>query len=257
MARTLDQIIPVIQPMVTAKLMSEPFFSSIAIFAIREKQISSQIIKSLAGMGGNVQGQTGKKSGATIEILMPEFGSPRPDAPGPTTTVEQRFRVKTQETINLGVHGTGITPEAIAGRIAQTFHKFFFGDQHLNGFYAAPDYYRRIHSGYDATTGDMNPFVTIEVTLNATLQPDAIPQTNQPQITQPGGDGTAVVLTDTQPGGGSNMYYATGYGQFPGPGNAAAVLYTSPFTVPSGTILSVAAWNGTLAGSMVLTATIT
>jgi hypothetical protein len=253
MSTTLDLIIPVIQPMVVAKLNSEPFFATIAIFAVKEKQISSQILKSLGGTGGNVQGQSGKKSGATIEVLMPEFGAPKPDSPGPTTTVEQRFRVKTQETVNLGAYGSKITPEAMAGRIAQTFHKFFFGDKHLAGFYAAPDYYRRIHSGYDATTGDLNPFVTIEVTLNATLVPDELPQTNQPGVSCPA---ETVTLTDTQPGGGSALYYATGYGQFPGPGNPGATLYTVPFTVASGTVVNVAAYNPPLCGSMVASFTV-
>ena len=63
---TLSDIIPTLQPMIAAKLNSEPFFSQIAIFAIEEKDITSQISSALAGWGGNVQGQTGKKAGMIL-----------------------------------------------------------------------------------------------------------------------------------------------------------------------------------------------
>ena len=243
---TLSDIIPTLQPMIAAKLNSEPFFSQIAIFAIEEKDITSQISSALAGWGGNVQGQTGKKAGATIEILMPEFSSHLPDSPGPTTVIEQRFWVKTNKTVNFGANGVGIKPEAIAGRIAQSFHKFSFGDKkRMNGFYTPPDFYRRLHPGYEPT-GDLKPIVCIEVTLNALLQPDELPQTMQPTISSPA---QTFTLADTQPGGGSALYYAVGYGQFPGPGNPAAIRYAAPVTVPSGAIVNFAAYNPPNVGS--------
>jgi hypothetical protein len=255
MTYTLSDLIPLLQPMVTAKLNSEPFFSPIAIFAIEERDISSQVASSLAGYGGNVQGQTGKKAGATIEVLMPELSSRLPDSPGPTTIIDQKFHVKTNSTINFGAsgNGVGIKPEAIAARIAQTFHKFSFGDtKHFNGFYAPDDYYRRLHPGYD-NTGDLKPLVVIEVTIQAILQPDELAQTSQPTISAPE---QTVTLTDTQSGGGSAIYYALGYGQFPGTGNPNAILYSAPFTVPSGTVVNVAAYNPPNVGSQVQTVTI-
>ena len=75
----------------------------------------------------------------------------------------------------------------------------------------------------------------------------------QPTISSPA---QTFTLADTQPGGGSALYYAVGYGQFPGPGNPAAIRYAAPVTVPSGAIVNFAAYNPPNVGSQVQTVTI-
>jgi hypothetical protein len=64
-----------------------------------------------------------------------------------------------------------------------------------------------------------------------------------------------VSLADRQPGGGSTIYYSTD-GSFPGSGNPNAIIYTTPFTVASGTIVRTAAYYPGLQGSMVDTFTV-
>jgi hypothetical protein len=249
---TLAETIELIQPACFYKLLSEAWFNNIAIWMVREKRIDSQTLNSLKGLGGIVRAD-GKqtKGGATIEVLMPELDNGLPDSPGPTSTVNQVFLVKTMDLVNLGAYGVGLSCEQIAGQIAQTFHDFVLGVPRMGSLYAAQSFYRRIHSGFE-DNGDLKPFVTLEVTLNATLVPDAIAQTAQPAISAPE---QTVTLTDEQPGGGSAIYYTTD-GSFPGPGNAAATLYTIPFTVSSGTPVCAASYYAGLAGSNVHAAVI-
>ena len=111
----------------------------------------------------------------------------------------------------------------------------------MQGFYAAPAFYKYIDAGAD------KPFVAIQVVLHATFVLTALQRTVAPAAAAAA---QTVTLTDQQPGGGSTVYYTTD-GSFPGSGNANAIQYTTPFTVTSGTIVRTAAYNGTLQGSMV------
>ena len=49
---TLAQIAPLIQPACYAKLLSEVFFSNIAIFPIKEKRLDSEVFQALQGIAG-------------------------------------------------------------------------------------------------------------------------------------------------------------------------------------------------------------
>jgi hypothetical protein len=97
------------------------------------------------------------------------------------------------------------------------------------------------------------PFIAVAVTLQATFALTALARTLAPAASAVA---ETVTLTDQQPGGGSTLYYTTD-GSFPGAGNLAATSYSTPFTVTSGAIVRVAAYNGTLQGSMVDTFTVT
>jgi hypothetical protein len=224
-----------VQPDVYNKLLSEAYFANIAVFAIREKRLDTEVNRALSGL----QGRNGK-GGATIEVLMPTLKTALPDSAGPVCILEQRFVVKEQPTVNLGANGTGLTCEQIAVNLAQTFQLFFLGGP-MQGFYAAPSFYKYIEEGSD------KPFVAIQVVLNATFVLTTLQRT-----LAPGAEAAAqtVALTDEQPGGGSAIYYTTD-GSFPGSGNPNAIRYTTPFTVASGTTVRTAAYNGTLQGSMV------
>jgi hypothetical protein len=230
-----------VQPDVYNKLLSEGYFANIAIFAVREKRLDTEVNRALSGL----QGRNGK-GGATIEVLMPTLKTALPDSAGPVCILEQRFVVKEQPTVNLGANGTGLTCEQIAVNLAQTFQLFFLGGP-MQGFYAAPAFYKYIEEGAD------NPFVAIQVVLNATFVLTALQRTPGPAAAAAA---QTVTLTDEQPGGGSTIYYTTD-GSFPGSGNPNAVQYTTPFTVDSGTTVRTAAYNGGLQGSMVDTFTVT
>jgi hypothetical protein len=238
---SLTSQIESVQPDVYYKLLSEPWFQNIAIFKIREKRLETEVNRALAGLAGR-----NGKGGASIEVLMPTLHSALADTAGPVCTLEQRFLVKEQPTVNQGANGTGLSVEQIAVNIAQTFQLFFLGGA-MQGFYTAPIFYE-----YVATTEDV-PFVPLLVTLQATFALTALTRTLVPAASAAA---ETVTLTDQQPGGGSAIYYATD-GSFPGAGNPAAVLYTTPFTVSSGTVVRTAAYNGALQGSMVDTFIVT
>jgi hypothetical protein len=230
-----------VQPDVYNKLLSEAYFANIAIFATREKRLDTEVNKALSGL----QSRNGK-SGATIEVLMPTLRTALPDTAGPVCVLEQKFIVKEQPTVNLGANGTGLTCEQIAVNLAQTFQLFFLGGP-MQGFYAAPSFYKYVEAGRD------KPFVAIQVELNATFVLTPLQRTAAPAAAAAA---QTVTLTDEQPGGGSAIYYTTD-GSFPGSGNPNAMEYTTPFTVASGTTVRTAAYNGALQGSMVDTFVVT
>jgi hypothetical protein len=224
-----------VQPDVYYKLLTEPWFQNIAVFQIRDKRLDSEVNRALAGLAGR-----NGKGGASLEVLMPALKSALPDTAGPVCTLEQKFLVKEQPTVNLGANGTGLSAEQIAVNIAQTFQLFFLGGA-MQGFYPAPTFYE-----YAATPPDAN-YVCLRVTLRATFALTALTRTVAPAASAAA---ETVTLTDQQPGGGSALYY-TADGSFPGSGNPNAILYTTPFTVASGTTVRAAAYQGALQGSMV------
>ncbi len=230
-----------VQPDVYYKLLSESWFGNIAIFKIRDKRLDTEVNRALSGLAGR-----NGKSGASIEILMPALKSALPDTAGPVCTLEQKFIVKEQPTVNRGANGTGLSVEQIAVNIAQTFQLFFLGGP-MQGFYTAPTFYEYV------TTPEDVPIVPLVVTLNATFALTALTRTFTPAASAAA---KMVTLTDQQPGGGSVFYYTTD-GSFPGAGNPNAIRYTTPFTVASGTVVRTAAYNGTLQGSMVDTFVVT
>jgi hypothetical protein len=224
-----------VQPDVYYKLLTEPWFANIAIFQIREKRLDSEVNRALAGLAGN-----NGKGGASIEVLMPSLKTALPDTAGPVCTLEQKFIVKEQPTVNQGANGTGLSVEQIAVNIAQTFQLFYLGGP-MQGFYAAPEFYK-----YQAVP-DEAAFIALAVTLHATFALTALARTAVPTASAAA---ETVTLTDQQPGGGSALYYTTD-GSFPGSGNPNALQYSTPFTVASGTIVRAAAYSGALQGSMV------
>jgi hypothetical protein len=224
-----------VQPDVYYKLLTEPWFEDIAIFKIRDKRLDSEVNRALAGLAGR-----NGKGGASIEVLMPVLKSALPDTAGPICTLEQKFLVKEQPAVNQGANGTGLSVEQIAVNIAQTFQLFYLGGP-MQGFYAGPEFYKY------QTLPDEVPFLAVAVTVQATFALTALTRTLAPAVSAAA---ETVTLTDQQPGGGSAIYYTTN-GSFPGAGNPAAILYTTPFSVASGTVVRTAAYNGTLQGSMV------
>ncbi len=84
---------------------------------------------------------------------MPTLRTAMPDTAGPVCILEQKFIVKEQPTVNLGANGTGLTCEQIAVNLAQTFQLFFLGGP-MQGFYAAPSFYKYVSGFGEAVRGD-------------------------------------------------------------------------------------------------------
>jgi len=232
---TLASQIESVQPDVYYKLLTEPWFQNIAIFKIRQKRLDTEVNRALAGLAGR-----NGKGGASIEVLMPALKSALSETAGPICTLEQKFIVKEQPTVNQGANGTGLSAEQIAVNLAQTFQLFFLGGP-MQGFYTAPTFYEYVVAPQDV------PYVALLVTLRATFALTALTRTLAPAVSAAA---ETVTLADQQPGAGSALYYTTD-GSFPGSGNPNAILYTSPFAVASGTLVRAAAYNGALQGSMV------
>jgi hypothetical protein len=225
--------IETIQPDLVAKLNSEPFFSDINVFAIREERVESEIKQALAG----TQPKAGK-IGAVVEVMMPMIRTPNKNAPGPIAELSQIIRVKENPTLNLGKNGTKKTAEAIALQILQLFHGFYLQGL-LQSLYPAPDAMEH--------NRDFWPMVTYDVKLGALFPLAPLAKLPMPGISSPA---QTVTLT-----GQGTIYYTTD-GTFPGPGNSAAHRFSAPFTVPSGTVVRTAVYDPAFAGSDILMATI-
>jgi hypothetical protein len=233
-----------IQPDVFNKLASEPYFAAISLFQIRKERFQSEIDEVLSSATFD-PGQSGKLPGATIEVLMPTIKTNLVNAPGPVVTLEQRLTVKENPSINLASGGVGLTAEEIAVEILQTLHQFYLGGIG-QALYPAP--------GAIVPNGDFPDLVAYDVVLQATfnLTPPArtgcpLPPTENSltlTFTAPASDPTATVYTTTD-------------GSFPGPGNATATAYSTPFAVAGGTVVRWAAYVSGKLGSSTGMATIT
>ena len=230
-----------VQPDVYNKLLSEAYFANIAIFAMREKRLDTEVNRALSGL----QGRNGK-GGATIEVLMPTLKTALPDTAGPVCILEQKFIVKEQPTVNLGANGTGLTCEQIAVNLAQTFQLFFLGGP-MQGFYAAPSFYKYMETGSD------KPFVAIQVVLNATFVLTALQRTAGARRGGRRADSDADGPTTRR----RQHDLLHDRREFSRKRERQCRSCTpTPFTVASGTIVRTAAYNGALQGSMVDTFTL-
>jgi hypothetical protein len=242
-------IIEQIQPRCFFKLLSEQFFSTINIFRLREKRLSTEKNQALKGLGGLRPGALG---GLTIDVPMPALRVPDPNAPGPVVIIEQRFITCEEPTLNMGPtgNGTGISSEQCAVAILQTFHQA--GDEFL-GLSWYPD--SRPYEPLPLEAG--RPFLGHKVTMLAKMKLTNLPKMPLPGITDDGNGN--ITLTDTSGlldnnGNPAKIYYTTD-GSFPGPGSTPAAtaylgagnggtakLYTGPFQVANGTNVQWAAY---------------
>ena len=244
----MSAVIEQIQPDAFNKLASEAYFSTISLFMIREERFQSKINEALSEDTFD-PGQSGKKPGVTIEVLMPMIRS-RPDlinGPGPVVMVEQRFIVKENPQINLATGGVGLTAEEVCVQILQTFHLFqALGNS--QAFYPAPECIVPNH--------DFEHLVAYDVVLMAVLDLEQIQQTGTPSLAE--NSPLQVTLTNAASDPDAAIYYTID-GSFPGPGNSTAIEYTEPFTVAADTLVRWAAYGiasgelGSICGSATIT----
>ena len=233
-----------IQPDVFAKLAGEPFFAAISLFQIRRARYQSEIDEALSSATFD-PGQAGKLPGATIEVLMPLIKTNLVNAPGPVVTLEQRLTVKENPSINLAEGGVNLTAEEIAVEILQTLHQFYLGGI-CQALYPAPEAI--------LPNPHFPGLVAYDVILQATFNLTPPARTGCPLPPAESGLVLTFSALATDPGA---SIYTTIDGSFPGPGNAAAVLYTAPFAVASGTIIRWAAYAPGKLGSSTGMATVT
>jgi hypothetical protein len=233
-----------IQPDIFDKLASEPYFAAISLFQIRKERFQSEIDEALSSATFD-PGQSGKLPGATIEVLMPMIKTNLVNAPGPVVTLEQRLIVKENPTINLAAGGVNLTAEQIAVEILQTLHQFYLGGI-CQALYPAP---KAI-----VPNDDFPDLAAYDVILQATFNLTPPARTGCP----PPPTESSLTLTFAPPASDpdATIYYTTD-GSFPGPGNAAAAIYSAPFSVTSGTVVRWADYVTGKLGSSTGMATIT
>jgi hypothetical protein len=237
-----------IQPDVFAYVSADSYLAKVSKFEIRLERVQTLIDEALSE-GTFDPSQAGVLPGAVIEVLMPMVKTENPNAPGPLCTVEQRFIVKENPTVNLAVDennnplGTNLTAEMIAARLVRIMHQWGI-EGVKTSWYAAPDCI--------TPNRDYLPLVAYDVVVYCTMQFTPLPRAATPTITEP--ESLTVALACATEG--ASIYYTTD-ASAPWSGNPAAVLYTVPFTVPSGTVVRFAAFAPTYIGSAFCRATIT
>jgi hypothetical protein len=233
-----------IQPDIFNKLASEPYFAAISLFQIRKERFESEIEEALSAATFD-PGQSGKVPGATIEVLMPLIKTNLVNAPGPVVTLEQRLTVKENPQINLATGGVNLTAEEIAVEILQTLHQFYLGGI-CQGLYPAAQ---------AIVPNDNFPgLVAYDVVLQATFNLTPPARTGCPLPPTEAGLNLTFAAPASDPT--ATIYYTTD-GSFPGPGNAAATVYSAPFGVSSGAVVRWAAYATDKLGSSTCMATIT
>ena len=236
-----------IQPDLLAYLSSDPYLAAVSKFAIREERVQTLIDQALSADTFD-PGQTGSRPGAVIEILMPMVKTDLTNAPGPVCTIEQRFIVKENTTINLDLDangnptGTGLTAEQIAVHLLRSVHLWAI-EGIKTSWYPAPESI--------TPNRDYLPLIAYEVLLHCTIQFTPLDRVATPTISSPAQTVTLACAT-----GGAAIYYTTDSSP-PWAGNPAATLYTVPFTVASGATVRFAAYAANYLASIFCRALIT
>lgn len=230
--------IEAVQPDIVACLLSDSYFIDIPVIALRKERIVDEFNSALSGIT-----LKGGHAGVGVEVLMPALDSAEPNAPGPLCTLKVLLRVKENPTVNLGPMGTQKTAEAVAARILQLLHGLGLPGILTGSLYAAPQAI--------SPSTEFLPLVSYYIELHSAFEFTPLPKMAAPQIVCP-----ALEVSITHSDAGASLYYTTD-STFPGPGNAAAQIYTAPFAVETGTYVRAAAYKAGFAGSDVAMAAIT
>jgi len=194
-------------------LLSLPQISTVAITAVRPRsagaaaQIQTKINNTLAGL--EVRG--GKKGMAVI-VGMPTIGKVNPNLYALKGTLMLDLSVIENILVNESADGTDFTAESLAYLLAQMLPQLNFAPF---GQLLADE--QLITPKPEAV---MEKRIEYRVRLSVLSHARAYDKCAAPRISR---SGSTITLT-----GADNLWY-TSDESFPGPGNAAAVLYTGPF----------------------------
>ena len=223
------------------KLLSEEYFADVNVTAEDQLEISADIAQQLAALTAR-----GGKTGAGVIVGNPVVTTPLPNVPGPELSLRVPITVLEQPSINRDAanNGTAKTGAQIAFRILQILARW--QDAEFGIFYADPA------AGWRESDDFVKlGFTAIDLNVIVVLATPHLEQVSTPTIFAPA---TTVTLANITSG--ATIKYTTD-GSFPGSGNAAALTYSAPFTVASGTTVRWAAYKTGLRGSDVGSAVIT
>jgi hypothetical protein len=222
-------------------LLGNPATATVGYESFRRQAIDGAVRQALAGWAVRVPGM----SGVYCLVLMPSFFVEDPNVPGVQGSVELTIRTFEDPKIN----NTNLTAEDVA-----LANLRWFGD----GLVIAG-----LLAIYPSTRGpalkpnyDYPGFLVYDTVLRGQLPQDFPGRTAQPTIA---GDNSGTVTLACADGA-AGIYYTLD-GSMPQPGDTSAEnvtrVYSTTFTVPSGTVVRALAWNPAILPSDVDQETIT
>lgn len=217
------------------KLIQEDAFARLSVAAdfttvgliLARKAVTEQEVQQKRG----VQSGRGGKVGTCVVVEMPVVRVDSPNAPGPSTIVEQSFLVLEHPEMNAGTTGSGLSAEQLAVDCLQLFHHFMpFGTSQV--MTAAddaivPDFTFKNLVGYRVTVSTL-----IALRRRAKVQlPTISPVTGAAPLQ----------ITLACPTSGAAIWYTVD-NTYPSSANVpASTLYTVPFTLATAATLRVGA----------------
>lgn len=208
-----------------ARLIADPYFADVAIILQRKGVTEKEIQQRLS-----VRNARSGKIGACVLVLIPGADVVDPNLPGPRLGLVQSFVVLVHPTINDGDLGTGKDPEDIAEKLLQLFH------------------HARL-SGGAVLTGGANAIVPNDsfdgligqqVNLNTFGGPAAPSKVGTPTIAADNSNTSPCTVTMACGTVGAVIWYTTD-GSYPSSENPLALVYSAPFTQPTGATIRAAA----------------
>jgi hypothetical protein len=219
-----------LQQDVCDKLNSEAAFEYLAVATLRGHVIRSEVERRLA----HLTGKNGRK-GCGLTVRMPSLQGIQPNVAPAQGEVLVAVDVVEMPEINFNAGGTQVTAEEAARAARAALHQFAIeGKILLYQDEKAIEPLPGLEKEYPGCLG-------YRVLLRGRMSEAAAAKCALPEIAAPA---QTVSLSTADPG--AAIYYTTD-GSFPGPGNAAALVYQGPFAVPGGTVVR---WAGYAAGMM-------
>jgi hypothetical protein len=212
------------------KLNSEAAFEYVTVATLRRHVIRSEVERRVA----HLTAKNGRK-GCGVTVRMPSILGIQPNVTPAQGEVLAALDVVENPEINGNAGGTGVTSEEAARAARTALHQFAIEGKVL---------LYQDHKAIEPLAGLEKEFpgcLGYRVLLRGRMSEAASAKCELPGISAPG---QTVSLSTAE--GGVAIYYTTD-GSFPGPGNAAALVYGGPFAVSAGTVVR---WAGYGAGRM-------
>ena len=221
-----------LQQDVCDKLNSEAAFEHLAVATLRGHVIRSEVERRLA----HLTGKNGRK-GCGLTVRMPSIQGIQPNVAPAQGEVLVAVDVVEIPEINFGAGGTQVTAEEAARAARAALHQFAIeGKILLYQDEKAIEPLPGLEKEYPGCLG-------YRVLLRGRMSEAPAGKSALPEIAAPA---QTVSLSTTDAG--AAIYYTTD-GSFPGPGNAAALVYEGPFPVAGGTVVRWAGYAPGLMGS--------
>ena len=234
----MSDLLLTLQQDLVDKLNSESWFYYVSVVSLRKQVITQEIQRRLP----HLSGKNGRK-GCGVMVNIPRIDAIQPNLAAPQGDILVGIDVIEQPEINFNPGGTMLTAEETARAVRGTLHQFA-----IEGKILLYQDKKAIEPLSDLVyPGCLGYRVNLRGRMSELPQSKCV----VPSITESGG---SVSLTTTDEGA---TIYFTVDGSFPGSSNAAALVYSGPFTVASGATVRWASYLSAFLGSDAAQAVIT